>query len=60
MPVTIHHNIAPISPSEELRDPHYFPEILTEFEEFPNTTFIWSHAIGSIRSRGCSVRNIPS
>ena len=44
MPVTIHHNIAPVSPSEEVRDPDYLPEILRAFEEFPSTTFIWSHA----------------
>ncbi len=56
MPVTIHHNIAPISPSEELRDPDYLPEILRAFEEFPNTTFIWSHA--GI-SRRITVANLP-
>ena len=44
MPVIIHHNIAPISASEGVKDPDYLPEILRAFEEFPNTTFIWSHA----------------
>ncbi len=44
MPVTIHHNIGPISPSDELREPDYLPEILRAFDEFPNTIFVWSHA----------------
>ena len=44
MPVILHHNIAAISRNDEPRAPEYLPEILSAFAEFPNTTFIWSHA----------------
>ena len=44
IPVSIHHNIAPVSPGENYKDPHYLPELLEAFEEFPDTTFIWCHA----------------
>ena len=44
LPVSIHHNIAAISPQGEPRDPDYLPELLRAFDEFPDTTFIWCHA----------------
>ena len=44
LPVSIHHNVAPISPQGEARDTDYLPELLHAFNEFPNTTFIWCHA----------------
>jgi hypothetical protein len=44
LPVSLHHNIAPISPSEEIKEPLYLPELLDVFNEFPDTTFIWAHA----------------
>ena len=44
MPVSIHHNIAPISPSGAYREPLYLKELLNSFEGHPNTTFIWCHA----------------
>ncbi len=44
IPVSIHHNIAPISPGDALKDPLYLPEILEAFSEFPDTRFIWCHA----------------
>lgn len=44
MPVSIHHNIAPISPSGAYTKPAYLQELLNAFEAHPNTTFIWCHA----------------
>ena len=44
IPVSIHHNIAPISPDEEPKEPLYLPELLDAFNAFPDTTFIWCHA----------------
>ena len=44
LPVSIHHNVAPISPQGEARDTDYLPELLHAFNEFSNTTFIWGHA----------------
>ena len=44
LPVSIHHNVAPISPQGEARDTDYLPELLHAFNEFSNTTFIWCHA----------------
>ena len=44
IPISIHHNIAPISPGDALKDPLYLPEILEAFNEFPDTRFIWCHA----------------
>ncbi len=43
MPVSIHHNIAPISPSGEVKEPLYLPELLDAFREFPKTRFILCH-----------------
>jgi hypothetical protein len=57
MPVSIHHNIAPISPSGEYRSPLYLAEILQCFEDHPRTTFIWCHA--GI-SRRISVQSLPA
>ena len=44
IPVSIHHNIAPVSPDDEIKEPLYLPELLDAFNEFPRTTFIWAHA----------------
>jgi hypothetical protein len=44
MPVSIHHNIAPISPSGAFNKPAYLKELLTCFQEHPGTKFIWCHA----------------
>ena len=44
MPVSIHHNIAPISPSGAYREPIYLKELLSAFAGHPKTTFIWCHA----------------
>ena len=44
LPVSLHHNIAAISPQGEVKDTDYLPELLRAFNEFPNTTFIWCHA----------------
>ncbi len=44
IPVSIHHNMAPVSPGDELKEPVYLPELLDAFNEFPDTTFIWCHA----------------
>jgi hypothetical protein len=51
IPVSIHHNIAPISPRGEPKPPLYLQELLDAFSEFPGTTFIWSHAGISRRIR---------
>ena len=56
IPVSIHHNIAPISPGDEIKEPLYLPELLDAFNEFPNTTFILCHA--GI-SRRIKVENLP-
>ena len=44
IPVSIHHNIAPVSPGDKPKKPLYLPELLDAFNEFPDTTFIWCHA----------------
>ncbi|MCH8247727.1 MAG: amidohydrolase family protein [Bacteroidetes bacterium] len=44
IPVSIHHNIAPISVGTVPKGPLYLPELLEVFNEFPGTTFIWCHA----------------
>jgi hypothetical protein len=44
IPVSIHHNIAPVSPGEGLKEPLYLPELLEAFTASPHTTFIWCHA----------------
>jgi len=44
LPVSIHHNIGPISSDGSPRDAEYLGEILDAFEEFPQTTFIYAHA----------------
>jgi hypothetical protein len=51
IPVSIHHNIAPVSVDDEFKDPLYLPELLDAFNEFPHTTFIWCHAGISRRIR---------
>jgi len=44
LPVSLHHNVAPISPSGAFRKPLYLDELLVCFEGHPNTVFIWCHA----------------
>ncbi len=44
LPVSIHHNIAPVSPADKPKRPRYVSELLDAFDEFPGTTFIWCHA----------------
>ena len=44
IPVIIHHNIAPVSPNGEPKEPLYLPELLDAFKAFPDTIFIWCHA----------------
>ena len=51
IPVSVHHNLAPISPDDEPKEPLYLPELLDSFNEFPDTTFIWCHAGISRRVR---------
>ena len=57
MPVSIHHNIAPISPSGQYREPLYLQELMTCFEGHPKTQFIWCHA--GI-SRRINVKNLTT
>ncbi|HUG71614.1 MAG TPA: hypothetical protein VMM76_27975 [Pirellulaceae bacterium] len=56
MPVSIHHNIAPISPSGAFHEPEYLPELVSCFKEHPKTVFIWCHA--GI-SRRIQINNLP-
>jgi predicted TIM-barrel fold metal-dependent hydrolase len=56
MPISIHHNIAPISPSGAYSKPLYLPELLICFDEHPKTTFIWCHAGVS---RRIQVKELP-
>ncbi len=51
IPVSVHHNLAPISPDDTPKEPLYLPELLDSFNEFPDTTFIWCHAGISRRVR---------
>lgn len=44
LPVSIHHNIAPVSPGKRDTGMRYLNELLDAFKEFPQTTFIWAHA----------------
>ena len=44
IPVSVHHNLAPISPGDEPKEPLYLRELLDSFDEFPGTAFIWCHA----------------
>ncbi len=44
IPVSIHHNIAPVSPEDKPNKPLYLAELVNAFDEFPDTTFIWCHA----------------
>jgi hypothetical protein len=45
IPVSIHHNIAPVSAgNDDVKEPLYLLELLEAFNEFPGTTFIWCHA----------------
>jgi len=57
IPVSIHHNIAPVSVRTDIpKEPLYLSEIVDSFDTFPKTTFFWCHA--GI-SRRVSVANLP-
>lgn len=57
IPVSIHHNIAPVSVRVDVpKEPLYLQELLDAFNAFPQTTFIWCHAGISRRVR---VENLP-
>jgi hypothetical protein len=49
LPVSIHHNMGPISPDGSSRPAQYLGELLEAVEEFPQTTFIYAHAGASRR-----------
>ena len=57
LPMSIHHNIGPVSPSGKSREPLYLWEITELFDTHPDTTFIWCHA--GI-SRRVIIENLPS
>lgn len=44
LPVSVHHNIAPIAHDGKDYGTRYLREILDAFETFPHTKFIWCHA----------------
>jgi len=44
IPVSLHHNIAPVSPGEDPQEPLYLPELIDAFGASPDTIFIWCHA----------------
>jgi hypothetical protein len=44
LPVSIHHNIAPISPNTDARTPAYLEEFLELVDASPKTKIIWCHA----------------
>lgn len=44
LPVSLHHNIAPISHDGKDHGTRYLREIIDAFETFPKTKFIWCHA----------------
>ena len=57
LPVSIHHNIAPVSrSSSEVKEPVYLDELVDLFAYCPDTKFIWCHA--GI-SRRVVVGNLP-
>ncbi len=56
LPVSIHHNIAPVSPGSKPKQPRYVNELFDAFRAFPRTRFIWCHA--GI-SRRIIVENLP-
>ena len=56
LPVSIRHNIAPVSPAARPKRPRYLAELLDAFDEFPGTTFIWCH---SGISRRVVVEDLP-
>lgn len=56
LPVSIHHNIGPVTPSGKPRPAHYLREITELFDAHPDTQFIWCHA--GI-SRRVVIENLP-
>lgn len=44
LPVSIHHNIAPVSHNKQDTNTRYLDELLRAFEAFPNTQFVWCHS----------------
>ncbi|HSG71672.1 MAG TPA: amidohydrolase family protein, partial [Planctomycetaceae bacterium] len=49
LPVSIHHNVAPISHDGIDHQTRYIDELLRSFDAFPKTQFIWCHAGSSRR-----------
>lgn len=56
IPVSLHHNITAISRGTDTKEPLYLAEILSAFDAFPKTRFIWCH--GGI-SRRLNVPDMP-
>ena len=56
LPLSIHHNIAPVSPSGRAKEPLYLHEIEELFDTHPEANLIWCHA--GI-SRRVVVENLP-
>ncbi|MCH2200681.1 MAG: amidohydrolase [Fuerstiella sp.] len=44
LPVSIHHNVAPVSHDGIDRKTRYLDELLSAFDGFPDTQFIWCHS----------------
>ncbi len=44
LPLTIHHNIAPVSSANAPRPVVYLPELIELFDAHPKTAIIWCHA----------------
>jgi hypothetical protein len=44
LPVSIHHNIAPVSHDGVDHNTRYLDELLRAFDAFPDTQFIWCHS----------------
>jgi hypothetical protein len=44
LPVSIHHNIAPVSPSGQIKKPYYLAEFKKLLDAHSRTVFIWCHA----------------
>ena len=57
MPLSIHHNIGPISPGKDKKEPLYLGELVRLVDQHPNTTFIWCH-VGI--SRRLNIKNFTT
>jgi hypothetical protein len=56
LPVSVHHNMAPISRDKRTKPPLCLQEIVDAFESFPKTNFIWCHAGVS---RRINIKDLP-